>query len=72
MKERPSCSECGDGELIRSLLGQIGDIEAHVQSAPPLVANIWTEQFTCPRCGVTWYAEPTSEQKAAWIRDQVP
>lgn len=48
------------------------DIEITVSELPPLVANPFvTDPFVCPH-GVTYWIEPTSEQRAIWNRDQTP
>lgn len=41
-------------------------VEAHVTHVPPIVKTPYEAYFlTCPH-GVAWYAQPTSEQIAAW------
>lgn len=47
-------------------------IEVHVAALPPIVPSPYEEaSFTCPH-GVTYWAEPTSEQVAQWVKDGTP
>jgi hypothetical protein len=60
---------CGDGcaEVLRAVFRDQG-VEAHVTSTPPLIQSPYKElAMRCPH-GVKWYAEPTSEQIAAWAK----
>jgi rubrerythrin len=72
VSERDACLTCREGDIIRDGLRAIGNIEAHVTTEPPLVKNQWTESWTCPGCGRTWYSEPTPEQRMRWAKDQTP
>jgi hypothetical protein len=55
--------------FLRGQMAELG-IEIVVSTAPPLVPSPWTEHMVCPH-GTTFYYEPTSEQRAAWVRDGV-
>ena len=45
--------------------------EITVSIAPPLITNGWTEGYKCPH-GITYYIEPTGEQRAKWRAEGVP
>lgn len=46
-------------------------IEVAVSDLPPIVSTPYEPlNLRCPH-GVKWYAEPTSDQQAAWARDGV-
>jgi hypothetical protein len=46
-------------------------IEVAVSERPPVVQTAYEDlKMRCPH-GIRWYAEPTSDQQAAWARDGV-
>lgn len=67
----PAAPACTDdcAAALRDRLAQLG-ADATVSHLPPLVANPYVDAMICPH-GVTWWMEPTSEQRAAWARDGV-
>jgi hypothetical protein len=63
-------SGCGCGEFLAGKYAEHG-IEATVTDLPPLVPMRYEDLgLTCPH-GTRWYAEPTTDQQAAWARDGV-
>ncbi len=47
------------------------DVEVIVSTLPPLVDGPYTaDPHTCPH-GTTYFAEPTGEQIAQWVKDGV-
>jgi len=46
-------------------------IEIAVSDLPPVVPTSYEPLNMCCPHGVKWYAEPTSDQQAAWARDGV-
>jgi len=40
------------------------------EQAPLITGPYTTDPFTCPH-GVTYWIEPTGEQIATWVRDQI-
>lgn len=47
-------------------------IDAHVTAVPQIVDTGYEQlNLTCPH-GVPYYAEPTSEQIAQWVKDGTP
>lgn len=64
----PCEKECG--AFLREAIAGLG-VEANFSTLPPLFDTGYTAlDMRCPH-GVLWYAEPTAEQRAAWIRDGV-
>lgn len=45
-------------------------VEVTVSTVPPIIKNEWIEEFTCPH-GVTFWMEPTTDQRAQWAKDGV-
>ena len=66
-----ACRGAGCRQLLVRLFAERG-IEASVSQRQPLVPSPYPDLgLSCPH-GVRWYAEPTSEQRAAWARDGCP
>lgn len=65
----PACvNECG--RFMRRSLAEQG-ADANVSHLPPVVASAYPPLvMTCPH-GVTWFAEPSNEQRAKWAEDGV-
>jgi hypothetical protein len=61
---------CGCREFLVENYAAMG-IEVAVSDQPPIVQTAYEDlRLRCPH-GVRWYAEPTSDQQAAWARDDV-
>lgn len=61
-------STCAD--TLRSEMAKLG-AEITVSTVPPLVAGPYTDDpYVCPH-GTKYWAEPTGEQIAQWVRDGV-
>lgn len=64
----PCADECG--RIVREKLAALG-AEATVSHLPPLFPTDYEAlNMRCPH-GVLWFAEPTPEQVAEWVRDEV-
>lgn len=59
-------------EQFRALDKLTGDtIDVVISTAPPLVESPYgAAGYTCPH-GITYWAEPTSEQIAVWAKNKV-
>ncbi len=57
-------------QFLVNLYAAMG-IEVAVSDRPPVVPTPYEDlRMRCPH-GIRWYAEPTSDQQAAWARDGV-
>lgn len=60
----------GCPEVLRRGMADMGT-EVTVSTSPPLVAGEFTtDPFICPH-GTTFWIEPTGEQIADWVRNNV-
>lgn len=67
MTDEQPC-DCGR-EIVERLAAK--GIEVNCSRLPPIVDPGYEDlAMSCPH-GVRWYAEPTSEQRAQWIRDGI-
>lgn len=69
VSKAPACADDCAG-VVRGILSNEG-IEANVSWVAPTFATAYEPlNCACPH-GVTWYAEPTTDQIAEWVRDGV-
>jgi hypothetical protein len=68
MAETTDHTACEDLLRIRLAAAPGDPIEVTISTAPPLISGPFTEGFRCPH-GVTFWMEPTGDQRAQWARD---
>lgn len=42
-----------------------------ITETPPVFRTQWTDYFICPH-GVVIWVEPTTDQRARWVKDKTP
>jgi hypothetical protein len=65
----PTCADECRKELVATL-ARLGT-EITASHLKPLVIHQFVQAITCPH-GVVWWYEPTSDERAAWIREGRP
>lgn len=67
-------TECEGAGCERFLVEQFAEkqIDAYVTTEPPIVSDVFQPFIVrCPH-GVRYFAAPTGEQRAEWVRTEMP